>query len=188
MDVEAKMETSQQNKEVISGYKQLLDLQNQISSKKISVAKLDPKKDANAIATITAQIKELESAYSELSQQMSSKLSSSQLQELDNVSKQTASDIEIIKAKLSDLNTAQSNKANAAELKSQFRSLLNIANEMGDINSKISKLGFSGNNTNQIKVLQTQLSNLINTYAELKVEFENNGGIDVVGESTFKQL
>jgi len=188
LDVEAKMETSQQNKEVISGYKQLLDLQNQISSKKISVAKLDPEKDANAIATIKAQIRELESAYSELSQQMSGKLSSSQIQELDNVSKQTASDIEIIKAKLSDLNTAQSNKANAAELKSQFRSLLNIANEIGDINSKISKLGFSGNNTNQIKVLQTQLSNLINTYADLKVEFENNGGIDVVGESTFKQL
>ena len=188
LDVEARMETSQQNKEVISGYKQLLDIQNQISSKNISIAKLDPEKDANAIATITAQIRELESAYSELSQQMSGKLSSSQIQELDNVSKQTASDIEIIKAKLSDLNTAQSNKANAAELKSQFRSLLNIANEMGDINSKISKLGFSGNNTNQIKVLQTQLSNLINTYANLKVEFENNGGIDVVGESTFKQL
>ena len=188
LDVEAKMETSQQNKEVISGYKQLLDLQNQISNKQISVAKLDPEKDANAIATITAQIRELESAYSELSQQMSGKLSSSQLQELDSVSKQTASDIEIIKAKLSDLNTAQSNKANATELKSQFRSLLDIANEMADLNSKINKLGFSGNNTNQIKVLQTQLNNLIHTYINLKTEFESNGGIDVVGESTFKQL
>lgn len=188
LDVEARMETSQQNKEVISGYKQLLDIQNQISSKKISIAKLDPEKDANAIATITAQIRELESAYSELSQQMSGKLSSSQIQELDNVSKQAASDIEIIKAKLSDLNTAQSNKANATELKSQFRSLLDIANEMGDLTSKINKLSFSDNNTNQINVLQTRLNKLMHTYAELKIEFEDNGGIDVVGESTFKQL
>ena len=188
LDVEAKMETSQQNKEVISGYKQLLDLQNQISSKRISVAKLDSEKDANAITTITAQIRELESAYNELNQQISGKLSSSQLQELDSVSKQTASDIEIIKAKLSDLNTAQSNKANATELKSQFRSLLNIANEMGDLTSKINKLSFSDNNTNQINVLQTRLNKLMHTYAELKIEFEDNGGIDVVGESTFKQL
>lgn len=174
--------------ENINAYKTLLSLQNQISSKKISVAKLDSNKNANEISEITSQINALETTYNNLKQQLSGKLNIGQLQELDNISKQTASDIEIIKAKLSDLNTAQSNKANATELKSQFKSLLDIANEMGDLTSKINKFSFSDNNTNQINVLQTRLNKLMHTYAELKIEFEDNGGIDVVGESTFKQL
>ena len=174
--------------ENINAYKTLLSLQNQISSKKISVAKLDSNKNANEISEITSQINSLETTYSNLKQKLSGKLNIGQLQELDNISKQTATDINTITAKLLDIEIAQSNTAGITEIKTQFQSLITIAKEMGSLQIKIKGLENSGGSSNQIKELNSQLMNLTNTYNVMYNDFVSKGGAEIVGASNFGKL
>ena len=134
--------------ENINAYQSLLDLQNQISSKQISIAKLDTGSNTNQISQLNAELSELETKYQELRNQLSGKLSIGQLQELDNVSKTTAQAIDMIKARLADLNSAKASNDNIKTLQSQFQNLINISKQIGNIKIKIQGLENSGESSN----------------------------------------
>lgn len=162
--------------ENINAYQSLLDLQNQISSKQISIAKLDTNKDINQINQLNAELSKLETKYQELRNQLSGKLSIGQLQELDNVSKTTAQAIDMIKAKLTDLNSAKVSNDNIKALQSQFQNLINISKQIGNIKIKIQGLENSGESSNQINQLNIQLKDLEATFNTLYNDFYNNAG------------
>lgn len=162
--------------ENINAYQSLLDLQNQISSKQISIAKLDTNKDINQINQLNAELSRLETKYQELRNQLSGKLSIGQLQELDNVSKTTAQAIDMIKAKLTDLNSAKVSNDNIKALQSQFQNLINISKQIGNIKIKIQGLENSGESSNQINQLNVQLKDLETTFNTLYNDFYNKAG------------
>lgn len=162
--------------ENINAYQSLLDLQNQISSKQISIAKLDTSSNANQISQLNAELSELETKYQELRNQLSGKLSIGQLQELDNVSKTTAQAIDMINAKLADLNSAKASNDNIKTLQSQFQNLINISKQIGNIKIKIQGLENSGESSNQISQLNVQLKDLEVTFNTLYNDFYNNAG------------
>lgn len=162
--------------ENINAYQSLLDLQNQISSKQISIAKLDTGSNANQISQLNAELSELETKYQELRNQLSGKLSIGQLQELDNVSKTTAQAIDMIKARLADLNSAKASNDNIKALQSQFQNLINISKQIGNIKIKIQGLENSGESSNQISQLNAQLKDLEATFNALYNDFYNNAG------------
>lgn len=162
--------------ENINAYQSLLDLQNQISSKQISIAKLDTGSNANQISQLNAELSELETKYQELRNQLSGKLSIGQLQELDNVSKTTAQAIDMINAKLADLNSAKASNDNIKALQSQFQNLINISKQIGNIKIKIQGLENSGESSNQISQLNAELKDLEVTFNTLYNDFYNNAG------------
>lgn len=190
LDVEARMETSQQNKEVISGYKQLLDIQNQISSKNISIAKakLDGNKDKEYITVLTSQLNKLQQEYNSLKAQLSSKLSIGQLEELDNVAKDTADKIEVLSAKFYDLKIAEENSNYAKELQADFKKLIDTAKEIGNLKIKIQGLENSGKNSSRINNLNTQLEQLEATYQRLYSEFDVKGGFATLSSEDLSKL
>lgn len=159
-----------------NAYQSLLDLQNQIASKQISIAKLDTGSNTNQISQLNAELSELETKYQELRNQLSGKLSIGQLQELDNVSKTTAQAIDMINAKLTDLNSAKASNDNIKALQSQFQNLINIAKQIGNIKIKIQGLENSGESSNQISQLNAQLKDLEITFNTLYNDFYNNAG------------
>lgn len=162
--------------ENINAYQSLLDLQNQISSKQISIAKLDTGSNTNQISQLNAELSELETKYQELRNQLSGKLSIGQLQELDNVSKTTAQAIDMIKARLADLNSAKASNDNIKTLQSQFQNLINISKQISNIKIKIQGLENSGESSNQISQLNAQLKDLEATFNTLYNNFYNNAG------------
>jgi len=162
--------------ENINAYQSLLDLQNQIASKQISIAKLDTGSNTNQISQLNAELSELETKYQELRNQLSGKLSIGQLQELDNVSKTTAQAIDMINAKLADLNSAKASNDNIKALQSQFQNLINISKQIGNIKIKIQGLENSGESSNQISQLNAQLKDLEATFNTLYNDFYNNAG------------
>lgn len=162
--------------ESVNAYQSLLNLQNQISSKKISIAKLDDSTNKNEITELISQLNTLEQRYAELKKQLSGKLSIGQLQELDNVAKDTANKIEVLNAKMSDLNSAKATNGNVKELQAQFQSLVNTAKQMEGLKIKIQGLENSGGSANQISQLNAQLKDLEITFTSLYNGFYNNAG------------
>jgi len=162
--------------ESVNAYQSLLNLQNQISSKKISIAKLDDSTNKNEITELISQLNTLEQRYAELKNQLSGKLSIGQLQELDNVAKDTANKIEVLNAKMSDLNSVKATNGNVKELQAQFQSLVNTAKQMEGLKIKIQGLENSGGSANQISQLNTQLKDLEATFTSLYNGFYNNAG------------
>lgn len=160
--------------ESVNAYQSLLNLQNQISSKKISIAKLDDSTNKNEITELISQLNTLEQRYAELKNQLSGKLSIGQLQELDNIAKDTANKIEVLNAKMSDLNSAKATNGNIKELQAQFQSLVNTAKQMESLKIKIQGLENSGGSANQISQLNTQLKDLEATFTSLYNGFYNN--------------
>ena len=174
--------------ENINAYQKLLDLQNQISSKRISIAKLDGNKDKEYITVLTSQLNKLQQEYNSLKAQLSSKLSIGQLEELDNVAKDTADKIEVLSAKFYDLKIAEENSNYAKELQADFKKLIDTAKEIGNLKIKIQGLENSGKNSSRINNLNTQLEQLEATYQRLYSEFDVKGGFATLSSEDLSKL
>ena len=172
----------------IDAYQKLLDLQNQISNKKISIAKLDDNKDKEHIAVLTSQLDELQQEYKSLKAQLSGKLTIGQLEELNNVAKDTANKIEVLSAKFYDLKIAEENSNYTKELQADFKKLIDTAKEIGNLKIKIQGLENSGKNSSRINNLNTQLEQLEATYQRLYSEFDTKGGFATLSSEDFSKL
>lgn len=81
----------------------LRNLANEISQKQIKIAGLDSEKNSNQIATLTSQLKQLQSDYKTLYSALGKNLNTSQIGQLENIFGKAADRVDELNAKAKDL-------------------------------------------------------------------------------------
>lgn len=143
-----------QVEEVSSAFRELMNLQRQIQSKRQGFLQLDSTKDINQMIELNNQIMELESKYTSLKNTFKERFSFAQLKELDQAALNAANSYSVLNAKLLDKSGVAAMKQNLAEEKEALKQAAQasqalITNEsisrswtdLSNLSSKMKELG-----------------------------------------------
>lgn len=143
-----------QVEEVSLAFRELMNLQRQIQSKRQGFLQLDSTKDINQMIELNNQIMELESKYTSLKNTFKESFSFAQLKELDQAALNAANSYSVLNAKLLDKSGVVAMKQNLAEEKEALKQAVQasqalITNEsisrswtdLSNLSSKMKELG-----------------------------------------------
>ena len=179
--------------DVTRAYRELLSIQNRMSSKQQAVAKLDTTKNKQEILELSKQIDELARKYQRIHQLFSGQFSSAQVDALNRNFEITAEKLSVIRQKaldakdgldrmgtsgdVSTTNGASGNTRRQVDETTQaYRELMGVLNELDSKKLQLNRLTASSpQSSNEIQRLRLQIEQLDNEYDNLLRSFNSQG-------------
>lgn len=157
---------SQSFKETEASFARLKTIANQTKGLKVQIEGLDPNKNKAKIAEITSQINSLEAEYKELLLITQQNLNTSQLDELERKSVETANAVKIAKAAMADKTAYNQEQQEIKETRDEYQKLIKIADSIKRIKVTLAGLD-SDKDSNRIAELKSQLNSLETQYNDI---------------------
>lgn len=156
-------------KEINDVYEEIISTIKEMGSIEVTLAGLDPKKNANKISELNQQFSELYTKYENFRAAFNERFDLGQLVGIEQELKKVSNSIKVVNAEMADDSALQKQKVAADEINQSFARLSSVADQMAKIELKLVPLRNEGNSS-EIATLTQQLETFRSEYAELSVQ------------------